>query len=92
MDQRFGGGYVGSYGDVVDIAESEKVNILGLAGFSRDRVSEKQKYIYFIAGDAGCDLLAAALRTADVSRSPQTCGFSHPFHCRSRGRKGWVPA
>ena len=61
MDEDLGGGDVSGYRDVVHIADAQQVHLVRLAGFGGNGVAEKQQHVYFITGDAGHDLLAAAV-------------------------------
>ena len=63
VDQHLGGGDVGCHGDIVHIAQAQQRHFVGLAGLSVDGVAEEQQQVDLIAGDAGCDLLVAALHT-----------------------------
>src|SRR5699024_10667811 len=75
VDQHFGSGDVGGHRDVVHVTETEKVHVIGLVGLGAARVTEKQQQIDLIAGNAGCNLLVAALRTAQKTLNLQTGGF-----------------
>ena len=61
-----GGGDVGSHGDVVNIAKTEKVGIVRLKIALGERIAEKEQKIYFIAADTGGYLLVAALSSAEI--------------------------
>ena len=63
VDQHLGGGDVGGHGDVVHIAQAQQSHLVGLAGLCIDGVAEKQQQVDLIAGNAGRDLLVAALHT-----------------------------
>ena len=63
VDQYLGSGNVGGHGDVVHIAQAQQRHFVGFAGLCVDGVAEEQQQIHLIAGDAGCDLLVAALHT-----------------------------
>mgnify|MGYP006914222508 CR=1 FL=1 len=61
VDEHLGGGNVGGHGDVVHIAQAQQGHLVGLAGLRVDGVAEEQQQVDLIAGNAGSDLLVAAL-------------------------------
>ena len=52
--------YIGSYGDVMKIAESEKIYIRLVTVTAESSISEEEKHIYLVECNAGCDLVASA--------------------------------
>ena len=47
-------------------AQAEQRNVVGFAGLGVDGVAEKQQQVHLVAGDAGRDLLAAALHPGET--------------------------
>ena len=76
-DQGFCGGDVGCDRNVVNIAQAEQVHFIGLRSLAIDGVTEEQQYVDLVAGDAGSNLLVAALRTAEIPLNPQTRCLCH---------------
>ena len=64
VDQHFGGSDIGSDGDIMHIAEPEKVHIIRLMGLGVQRISEEDEHIDLVAGDTSGHLLVSALRAA----------------------------
>ena len=62
MNDRFSGGDIGRRGDVVHIAKAQQVIRLRFVGLGVQGVTENQKQIDLVAGNARADLLIAALR------------------------------
>ena len=63
MDEHFCSGNVGGHGDIVHIAQAQQRHFVGFAGLCVDGITKEQLQVDLIAGDAGCDLLVAALHT-----------------------------
>jgi hypothetical protein len=61
MDEHLCGGDVGGQRDVVHITQAQQRHLIGLTGLCIDGVAEEQEQIDLVAGDAGRDLLVAAL-------------------------------
>ncbi len=74
MDEHLCGGDVGGQRDVVHITQAQQGHLIGLAGLCIDGVAEEQQQIDLIAGDAGRDLLVAALDARQ-----------EPLHLQARG-------
>ena len=64
-----------SHRNIVHVAYSQKIHIIRLVRLRIDRISEKQKHIYFIAGDLCADLLTAALRAGKKFNDLQSGSF-----------------
>ena len=75
MNQNFGSGDIGCHRDIVHIAEPEEVHVVGLMGLGAQGVTEKQKQVNLVAGNAGRNLLVAALRAAEETLNLQSCSF-----------------
>ena len=58
----------------MDIAEAEQCHFVRFRFLAVDRIPEEQQYINFIAGNASCNLLIAALSAAEITLDFQT-GF-----------------
>ena len=65
VNEHFGGGDVGGQRDVVDIAQAQQGHFVGFTGLGVDGVAEEQQQIDLVAGDAGRDLLVAALNARE---------------------------
>ena len=63
---------IGSYGDVVHIAETEKVDILGVMGLGSQRVAEEEKKVYLFTAYPCGYLLTAALRAGKIFLNIET--------------------
>ena len=63
VDQYLSSSDVGSHGDVVHIAQAQQSHLIRLAGLGIDGVAEEQQQVDLVAGNAGRDLLVAALHT-----------------------------
>ena len=59
--ERLGSGDVRCHGDVVYIAQPQKIHFVRLMRLRSEGISEKEEQVYLIAGDTGAYLLIAAL-------------------------------
>ena len=75
VDKDLSGGDVGGHRDVVDIAQAQQSHLIRLAGLCVDGVAEEQQQVHLVAGDAGRDLLVAALYARQKALHLQTGGF-----------------
>ena len=66
------------------VAETEQIHFVRFRCLAVDRVTEEQEYIDLVAGDACCDLLVAALRTAQLPLDPHAYHLCHLLAGRSR--------
>ena len=79
MDQHLGGGDVGGHGDVVHIAQAQQSHLIRLAGLGIDGVAEEQQQVDLVAGNAGRDLLVAALHPGQKTLYLQAGGLGNQF-------------
>lgn len=78
VNKRLRSGYVSTHGNIVNIAKPEQIAFIWLMSFRRERVSEKQKQIYLIAGNSCAYLLRSALRAAQISLNVKSrCLLDH---------------
>ena len=64
VDKRLGGSDIGCNGNVVNVAQAQQVDVVRLVGLCVQRVAEEDEQVYLVAGNAGGELLVAALRSA----------------------------
>ena len=79
MDKSFGGGDVGSNRNIVNVTQPEKRCFVGLVRLRSQRISEKKKHVDFVACNSGCNLLGAALNTAQEACDIKACCFCNHF-------------
>lgn len=63
----------------MDIAEAEQCHFVRFRFLAVDWIPEEQQYINFIAGNASCNLLIAALSAAEITLDFQTGCFTDQF-------------
>ena len=68
-------GRMGRHRYIMHVAEPEQVSLVGLMRLRGNRISEKQKQVYLVAGNARRYLLSAALHSAHISLYLQAGSF-----------------
>ena len=75
----------------MDIAEAEQCHFVRFRFLAVDWIPEEQQYINFIAGNASCNLLIAALSAAEITLDFQTGCFTDQFSgCTGRTADGEI--
>ena len=87
VNEHLGGGYVGSYGDIVHVAKAQHVHIVSLVWLLIERVAEEQQHVDFIARYTRGDLLAAALRARQELLDSKACCLRYHFARGAGGAK-----
>lgn len=85
MNKSLSGGYIGGNGDVVHVAESEKICFVGLVRLGCERISEHEQKIDLVAGYSGSYLLVAALTSAEEALNLKSRCLGYEL-ARSAGR------
>ncbi len=76
MDEHFGGGGVGGDGDVVLVAQVDDIAHV-LVQLVAGGVVEEEDHVDLVVGDAGADLLGAALGVGQEELDGQAGGLGH---------------
>lgn len=85
MNESFRCGDICAYRNVMNVAEPEQVAFIRLVCLGRQRVSEKEEQVNFVAGDTRAYLLRSALGAAQIPLYGESRSLFYHFARRTRG-------